>query len=281
MSLGHDNATWCHPSGSLAADGWDCVVDDAIPGWAHTGLRTATLSGEDSLELELGDLEAIVLPLSGGVRVDVAAGTDEVASFALAGRPGVFAGATDVAYAPPGTTLRLRPPADLAPSGAVSVAVCLARRLRGHRHPGATPPGRGGARRAPRRRHRVAPGAQLRSAGGAGGPPDDRVRGHHAGRQLELVAAAQARRRPAWGRGRARGDLLVRDPVDRRHAAPTRSGTRGSTAPQSGRSTSSPRCAPATSCSCRTAGTAPPSPHRTPTSTTSTSWPGRAPSAPG
>ena len=43
MSLGHDNATWCHPSGSLAADGWDCVVDDSTPGWTHTGLRTATL----------------------------------------------------------------------------------------------------------------------------------------------------------------------------------------------------------------------------------------------
>ena len=46
--------------------------------------------------------------------------------------------------------------------------------------------------------------------------------------------------------------------VDRRRAAPMPSGTSGSTAPRSGRSTCSPRCAPATSCSCRTAGTARP-----------------------
>ena len=44
MSLGRDNATWCHPAGALAADGWDCVVDDSAPGWTHTGLRTATLA---------------------------------------------------------------------------------------------------------------------------------------------------------------------------------------------------------------------------------------------
>ena len=68
-----------------------------------------------------------MLPLAGGVSVDVAPATDEAASFALAGRAGVFAGATDVAYAPPGTTLRLRAPADLAAADAVRVAVCLAR----------------------------------------------------------------------------------------------------------------------------------------------------------
>ena len=125
MSLGHDNTTWCHPSGSLAADGWDCVVDGSAPGWTHTGLRTATLRAGGSVELELVDHEAVVVPLTGGVDVDVVGEGD--ASFSLAGRAGVFAGPTDVAYAPPGTTLRLRAPADLAAADAVRVAVCLAR----------------------------------------------------------------------------------------------------------------------------------------------------------
>ena len=44
MSLGNDNSTWCHPAGTLAADGWDCVIGDSLVGWAHTGLRTATLA---------------------------------------------------------------------------------------------------------------------------------------------------------------------------------------------------------------------------------------------
>ena len=124
--LGRDNATWCHPAGALATEGWDCVVDDSTPGWAHTGLRTATLTPGGSVELQLGDHEAMVLPLDGGVIVDVASPDGETESFTLHGRTGVFAGATDVVYAPPGTTLRVRPRADLSEGDAVRVAVCLA-----------------------------------------------------------------------------------------------------------------------------------------------------------
>src|SRR5829696_5380700 len=109
--LGRDNATWCHPAGALAAEGWDCVVDGSTPGWGHTGLRTATLTAGGEVRVELGPHEAMVLPLDGGVLVEVVEDGAETLSFALAGRAGVFAGATDVAYAPPGTTLRLRPPA--------------------------------------------------------------------------------------------------------------------------------------------------------------------------
>jgi 5-deoxy-glucuronate isomerase len=126
MSLGSDNPTWCHPTGALAADGWDCVVDDSAPGWTHTGLRTATLAAGVEMSLDLGEQEAVVVPLTGGVVVEVVApgATD---TFELAGRAGVFAGPTDVAYAPPGTTLRLRPPAGLGETDAVRVAICLAR----------------------------------------------------------------------------------------------------------------------------------------------------------
>jgi len=133
MSTGRDNAQWCHPAGALAGDGWDCVVDRSTPGWSHTGLRTATLTPGTSVRLELGSHEAMVLPLDGGVLVDVDADADGdpdgggSTSFVLAGRTGVFDGPTDVAYAPPGTTVRLRPPGDLPEGGAVRVAVCLAR----------------------------------------------------------------------------------------------------------------------------------------------------------
>lgn len=127
MSLGHDNPTWCHPAGTLAAEGWDCVVGDTVPDWTHTGLRTATLGAGGSVELDLADHEAVVVPLTGGVRVDVVHARDEDVTFTLAGRDGVFAGPTDVAYAPPGTTLRLRAPGDLAAGASVRFAVCLAR----------------------------------------------------------------------------------------------------------------------------------------------------------
>ena len=102
------------------------MVDDSTPGWSHTGLRTATLTTGGSVDLQLGDHEAMVLPLDGGVIVDVGSPDGETESFTLAGRAGVFAGATDVVYAPPGTTLRLRPRADLSEGDAVRVAVCLA-----------------------------------------------------------------------------------------------------------------------------------------------------------
>lgn len=125
--VGLNNPAWCRPDGTLASDGWDCVVDDTTPGWAHTGLRTATLTPGSAFELALGDNEAMVLPLDGGVLVEVVSEGADVLAFALAGRSGVFAGPADVAYAPPGTTLRLRPPHDLAEGGAVRVAVCLAR----------------------------------------------------------------------------------------------------------------------------------------------------------
>ncbi|HET9021845.1 MAG TPA: 5-deoxy-glucuronate isomerase [Ornithinibacter sp.] len=125
MSLGQDNTTWCHPAGSLSDGPWDCVVDTSLEGWNHTGLRTATLRGGDVVELPLTGVEAVVVPLSGGLRVDVV-GDGEVVSFQLAGRTGVFAGPTDVAYAPPGTTLRLVAPSDLGPEAASRVAVCLA-----------------------------------------------------------------------------------------------------------------------------------------------------------
>jgi 5-deoxy-glucuronate isomerase len=125
VSLGKDNSTWCHPAGSLSGDGWDCVVDGSVPGWVHTGLRTATLSAGGSVELALDGSEAVVVPLAGGVVVEVG-GADEGARFDLDGRAGVFAGPTDVVYVPPRSTLRLSAPSGLAEGESVRIAVCLA-----------------------------------------------------------------------------------------------------------------------------------------------------------
>jgi 5-deoxy-glucuronate isomerase len=129
MSLGRDNATWCHPAGSRRADEWDCVVDGGIDGWRHTGLLTTTLEKGRSVDHELGDAEAVVVPLSGGLGVEVYDG-ERVEVFALEGRPSVFSGPTDVLYVPPGRTLRLVGTA----AGVARVAVCLApTSRRGHR----------------------------------------------------------------------------------------------------------------------------------------------------
>ena len=74
------------------------------------------------------------------------------------------------------------------------------------------------------------PGAQLRHRGRLRGRLVDRLRGHHAGRQLVELPRAQARREHADRVG-ARGDLLLRD---RRAGCPRRlasaSATTGSTA---------------------------------------------------
>jgi 5-deoxy-glucuronate isomerase len=102
MSRGADNDHWFWPAGSRAEDGCDVVVDDRTPGWRHTGLVTATLAPGASLTRELGSWEAVVVPLSGPVTVTV-----DGVEYALAGRPSVFAGPTDVLYAPRGSALTL------------------------------------------------------------------------------------------------------------------------------------------------------------------------------
>ncbi|WP_019204011.1 5-deoxy-glucuronate isomerase [Tsukamurella sp. 1534] len=94
---------WFHPRGALARDGWQTVVDGSLPGWAHTGIRVAELSGDDAHELPAGDVERIVVPLSGSFAVDHDGGGTE-----LAGRASVFDGPTDVLYVGAGRGLTVR-----------------------------------------------------------------------------------------------------------------------------------------------------------------------------
>jgi 5-deoxy-glucuronate isomerase len=89
---------WFFPKGRLAYKGWETVVGPHLDGWAHTGLRVATLDGR-SVELPAGPVERMVVPLAGSFRIETADGGIE-----LLGRPGVFDGPTDVAYLGVGST---------------------------------------------------------------------------------------------------------------------------------------------------------------------------------
>ena len=104
---------WFFPRGTLAREGWESVVDASIPGWQHTGIRVAELSG-GTIELPAGDVERIVIPLAGEFEVD-----HDGATTKLEGRASVFDGPTDVFYAGAGH-------AGLAIRGAGRVAVAEA-----------------------------------------------------------------------------------------------------------------------------------------------------------
>jgi 5-deoxy-glucuronate isomerase len=112
---------WVLPSGSACRDGFDVVVDDTVQGWTHTGLRIATLAADESVHVPAGEWEYAVVPLSGSVRVSARLSDGTARTVELAGRPSVFAGPTDVAYAPAGSALVLT-----ATASTSRVAVCAA-----------------------------------------------------------------------------------------------------------------------------------------------------------
>jgi len=93
---------WFFPRASLALDGWESVVDPSIPGWQHTGLRVAALGG-GMVDLPAGDIERIIIPLSGEFEVDHDGETSK-----LEGRASVFDGPTDVVYVGAGQGLAIR-----------------------------------------------------------------------------------------------------------------------------------------------------------------------------
>lgn len=92
-----------HRHGSLADDDHLVNLDPERAGWQHTGLRVLRLDPGAERELVLDGCEAAVLPLSGGLDVEVD-GTE----FVLEGRTSVFARVTDWAYLPAGSRARLR-----------------------------------------------------------------------------------------------------------------------------------------------------------------------------
>jgi 5-deoxy-glucuronate isomerase len=97
----------------LPAGTWDEITPESA-GWTYCGLRVVRL-GE--LELDTGDRELAVLPLSGSLTVDV-----EGLRFELAGRENVFDRVSDWAYLPVETHARL--------AGRAEVALASARAAR-------------------------------------------------------------------------------------------------------------------------------------------------------
>lgn len=98
---------WFHPRGALARDGWESLVDAATPGWEHTGVRIGELGPDSVLELPAGEVERIIVPLSGPVQVSWEL-DGETGEQPMTGRRSVFHGPTDVLYLPSGSSAALR-----------------------------------------------------------------------------------------------------------------------------------------------------------------------------
>ncbi|MFJ4287915.1 5-deoxy-glucuronate isomerase [Paenarthrobacter nicotinovorans] len=91
-------ANWVYPLGTANDGKWDISLGTsdsslAVDGWAHTGLKAATLAAGAAVELPAAPEERIVVPLSGSFTVTVDGGT-----YSLAGRQSVFHGPSDVLY---------------------------------------------------------------------------------------------------------------------------------------------------------------------------------------
>jgi 5-deoxy-glucuronate isomerase len=89
---------WLFRAGDLSRDGWETVVDTTIPGWRHTGLRVGGLAGGEQFILDAGEVERILIPLSGSFRLELSDNADRARTVDLAGRRSVFDGPTDVLY---------------------------------------------------------------------------------------------------------------------------------------------------------------------------------------
>ncbi len=118
---------WFHRRGSLARDGWESVVDESTPGWAHTGLRVAELGVGDTLPLAETGVERIIVPLAGSFTV-VHRDAEAESTTVLSGRASVFDGPTDVLYLSAATT------ADLTGEGRVAIAASPTDVIRPTRH---------------------------------------------------------------------------------------------------------------------------------------------------
>lgn len=91
------------PAGSTAEGRWDTIIRPGErTGWVHTGLQVLGLSAGESESWTADSVEAMVLPLSGACSVEIEGAVHE-----LRGRSDVFAGATDVLYAPVGSELTI------------------------------------------------------------------------------------------------------------------------------------------------------------------------------
>jgi 5-deoxy-glucuronate isomerase len=120
--MSHRNE-YFYERGRLSNGGWETVVDSSIPGWRHTGLRVAEVVAGAELALPAGEIERLIIPLSGSFEVN-----SDGEQTGLAGRRSVFDGPTDVLYLGVGRA------ATVTGAGRVAVAEAPATRARPSRH---------------------------------------------------------------------------------------------------------------------------------------------------
>ena len=100
---------WVYRKGDLANGDWDVYLDPTngkISGWAHTGMRTATLRG-NALEIAADKKERLIWPLDGdGLTINFQ-NSSESGSHKLRGRKSVFHGTTDLLYLPIDTSISI------------------------------------------------------------------------------------------------------------------------------------------------------------------------------
>ncbi|KAA1378358.1 5-deoxy-glucuronate isomerase [Aeromicrobium fastidiosum] len=87
-------------SGEGASGPFALEITPDSAGWGYSGLRVLVLAPGRSEQIHTGDTEVVVLSLSGSAEVAVDGHT-----FTLGGRANVFAGPSDVVYAPRDATL--------------------------------------------------------------------------------------------------------------------------------------------------------------------------------
>src|SRR5207247_6720583 len=92
-------------AGSAGGGPYELDLTPEQAGWTHSGLRVLALPAGGSHRYATGEDEVVVLPLEGGCSVEV-----DGQRYELAGRSSVFAGRTDVLYAPTGTEFTLTSP---------------------------------------------------------------------------------------------------------------------------------------------------------------------------
>lgn len=124
-----DNARWVRPLGTSSVGDWEVAIETDDDGWSHTSLYAVGLAEGQSRTLAPDELEHVVVPLSGSVRV-VATCPDGAREALLEGRPSVFAGPTDVAYVSRDASLTVT-----AVGGPARVVVCGAKAAERHTPP--------------------------------------------------------------------------------------------------------------------------------------------------
>ncbi len=113
---------WVYPLGTAADGDWDISIGTsdsslAVDGWAHTGLKVATMAGGAVVRLPAADEERIIIPLSGSFSATV----DDV-EYQLRGRASVFHGPSDILYSGTGRAVTVTSSA----GGRVAVATAPA-----------------------------------------------------------------------------------------------------------------------------------------------------------